>query len=121
MIAFVVIILTAAMFWGNVGTVRAQSGSMEWSGTVDDVVMVRIQNQKARSRTISGRTYNDDNFSFEGSAPRRNAIVKVDKRDGRGLVFVVQQPTRRNNFTTFVQIVDKKGGADRYQFLIYWD
>lgn len=121
MIAFAIIILAAAMFWGNVGTVRAQSGSMEWSGTVDDVVMIRIQNQKARSRIISGRAYNDDNFSFEGRSPRQNAIVKVDKRDGRGLVFVVQQPTRRNNFTTFVQIVDKKGGADRYQFLVYWD
>jgi hypothetical protein len=121
MISFVIIVLATAVFWGNLKTIHAQSGSMEWSGTVDDVVLIRIQNQNARSRTISGRTYNDENFSFDGRAPRRNTIVKVEKIEGRGLVFIVQQPTRSNKFTTFVQIVDKKGGPDQYRFTLYWD
>jgi hypothetical protein len=120
-ISFIIIALVIAVFWGNVKTIRAQSGSMEWSGTVDDVVLIRIQNQKARSRTISGRTYNDENFSFDGRAPRRNTTVKVEKIEGRGLVFIVQQPSRSNKFTTFVQIVDKKGGPDQYRFTVYWD
>ncbi len=121
MIAFAVAVFAATMFLGNVGTVRAQSSSMEWRGTVDDVVQIRIRNRNARSRAISGRAYNDDNFSFNGRAPRENANVSVDKRDGRGQVFIVQQPNRRNNFTTIVQIVDKKGGADRYRFTLSWN
>jgi hypothetical protein len=120
-VSFVIIVLTSSVFWGNVKTIRAQSGSMEWSGTVDDVVLIRIQNQKARSRTISGRTYNDESFSFEGRAPRRATTVNVEKIEGRGLVFIVQQPSRSNKFTTFVQIVDKKGGPDQYRFTLYWD
>jgi hypothetical protein len=120
-ISFVIIVLVTVVFLGNIKTIRAQSGSMEWSGTVDDVVLIRIQNQNARSRTVSGRTYNDENFSFDGRAPRRNAIAKVEKIDGRGLVFIVQQPSRSNRFTTFVQIVDKKGGPDQYRFTLYWD
>jgi len=86
---FAVAVFTAAVFIGNVGTARAQSGSMEWRGTVDDVVQIRIRNRNARSKTISGREYNDDNFSFNGRAPRQNANVSVDKRDGRGQIFIV--------------------------------
>ncbi len=50
-----------------------------------------------------------------------NVNVRVDKRDGRGRVFIVQQPNRRNNFTTIVQIVDSKGGADSYRFTLHWN
>ncbi len=121
MTAFAVTVFAAAVFFGNVETVRAQSGSMEWRGTVDDVVQIRIRNRNARSRTISGRQYNDDNFHFNGRAPRGNAGISVDKRDGRGRVYIVQQPNRRNNFTTIVQIVDKKGGPDRYRFTLNWN
>lgn len=121
MIPFAFVVLAVAVFLGSVRTIHAQSGSMEWSGTVDDVVLIRIQNQNARSRTISGRVYKDENFSFDGRAPRRNTTAKVEKVEGRGLVFIVQQPSRSNKFTTFVQIVDKKGGPDQYRFTLYWD
>ena len=121
LMTFAVSIFAAAVFFGNVETIRAQSGSMEWRGTVDDVVQIRIRNRNAQTRHVSGREYYDADFSFNGRAPRRNSNVRVDKRDGRGRVFIVQQPNRRNNFTTLVQIVDSKGGTDRYRFNLYWD
>ncbi len=121
MTAFAVAVFAAAVFFGNVGTARAQSGSMQWNGTVDDVVQIRIRNRNARSRAVSGRAYSDDNFTFNGRAPRQNANVSVDKRDGRGKIYIVQQPNRRNNFTTIVEIVDKKGGPDRYRFTLNWN
>lgn len=121
LITFGVIVFAAALFFGNVESVRAQSGSMEWRGTVDDVVQIRIRNRNAQTRHISGREYFDADFNFNGRAPRQNADVRVEKRDGRGRVLIVQQPNRRNNFTTIVQIVDSKGGPDRYRFTLYWD
>lgn len=121
MTVFAVAVFAAFVFFGNVEAVRAQNGSMQWSGTVDDVVQIRIRNRNARARTISGREYNDDNFNFDGRAPRENANVSVDKRAGRGKVYIVQQPSRRNNFTTIVEIVDKKGGPDRYRFTLNWN
>ena len=107
------------LFLTNVESVRAQS--MEWSGTVDDVIQIRIRNRSAQTRGVSGRTYYDANYDFNGRAPRRNATARVDKHDGRGRVFIIQQPSRRNNWTTIVQIVDSKGGTDRYRFSVYWD
>ncbi len=121
MLAFAAAVFAAVALCGNVETVRAQSGSMQWSGTVDDVVQIRIRNRNAQATTISGRAYNDEDYSFNGRAPRRNADVQVDKTRGRGRVFIVQQPNRRNNFTTIVQIVDSKGGADRYRFRLTWN
>jgi hypothetical protein len=119
MTAFAVAVFAAAVFFGNVKNVRAQS--MEWSGTVDDVVQIRIRNRNARAVTISGRAYNDDNFNFDGRAPRENANVSIDKKDGRGKIYIVEQPNRRNNFTTIVEIVDKKGGPDHYRFRLNWN
>lgn len=121
MAAFALAVFGAVVFFGNVEAVRAQSGSMEWRGTVDDVVQVRIRNRNADTNSISGRAYYDADYNFDGRPPRRNADVRVEKRDGRGRVFIIQQPSRRNNFTTIVQIVDSKGGADRYRFVLYWD
>ncbi len=119
--AFAVAVFAATIFYGNVGTAHAQRGSVDWSGTVDDVTQVVIRNRNARTRHISGRFYDDSNYNFNGRAPRNNVNVAVDKQDGRGRIFIVQQPNRRNNFTTIVQIVDSKGGADRYRFRLYWD
>lgn len=119
--AFAIAVFAAFAFLGNVGAARAQSGSMQWSGTVDDVVQIRIRNRNARSEAISGRAYNDDNFFFNGRAPRERANVSVDKKDGRGKIYIVQQPSRRNDFTTIVEIVDKKGGPDRYRFILNWN
>jgi hypothetical protein len=120
-IGFTIIILVITVFLGNVKTARAQIASMEWSGTVDDVVLIRIRNRNAQTRTISGRPYNDDDVIFDRRAPRRNANATVKKKSGRGQVFILQQPNSRNNYTTFVQIVDKKGGSDRYRFLLDWN
>ena len=120
-ITFAVIVLATSMLLANVETARAQIASMEWSGTVDDVVLIRIRNRNAQTRTISGRPYNDDDVIFDRRAPRRNANATVKKKSGRGQVFILQQPNSRNNYTTFVQIVDKKGGSDRYRFLLDWN
>ena len=119
---FVFAVFAAMFLIGNVENANAQrDGSMSWSGTVDDVVEIRIRNRNARTRTISGRTYNNDRADFDGRLNRNSENVRLDKQDGRGRVYIVQRPNRRNNWTTIVRIEDKKGGADRYRFNLYWD
>ncbi|MDQ2745782.1 MAG: hypothetical protein M3T96_00775 [Acidobacteriota bacterium] len=123
MFGFILTVFAAAVFYGAVGNVHAQrrGGSLEWSGTVDDTIQIRIRNNNARTRVLNGRDYNDDNYNFSGREPRRNTDIRIDKKDGRGRVAVIQQPNRNNNFTTIIQIRDPKGGADRYRFTAYWD
>jgi hypothetical protein len=42
------------------------------------------------------------------------------KKAGRGEIRVIQQPSRDNNFTAIVQILDDASGAREYQVEITW-
>jgi hypothetical protein len=106
---------------GSFQEARAQSGSMEWWGSVDDRVNVVIRGRNATTNTVSGQMTTDDRSRFNGRLPRDRSNVRVEKGDGRGNVFVLQQPNRRNNWTAIIRVVDNKGGRDRYRFTVYWD
>ncbi len=98
-----------------------QSGKIEWRGTVDDRVQLVIRGRNLRVRTVSGQRYGNGSTSFSSPLPsRRDFNVNVKKRDGRGNVYVVQQPNRRNNYTAIVQIEDLKGKSDNYRVEITW-
>ena len=121
-------VLAGVLFLGNFSSVSAQrGGGMTWRGTVDDHVQIVIRGRSARTNTLSGTRYNDARYDFDnrggnwGNNNNYNYRASVSKEDGRGKVWIVQQPNRRNNYTTIVQIDDTKGGADRYRFRLTWD
>lgn len=119
-ILFFTAFFVAIFFWGNIKNVNAQS--VVWRGTVDDTVELTIRRQRVNVRTLEGRTYRDGDYDFDGGGMNRNSDnVRVDKENGRGKVYVVQRPNRRNNYTTIVRIEDKKGGADRYRIRVTWN
>ena len=123
---FVFAILSGMVLFGSLQSAYAQrSGSLDWRGTIDDSVRLVIRGRNVRVRTLSGTTYNDSTYDFNGGGNwdrwNNNARVRVDKREGRGRVYVVEQPNRRNNFRTVIQIDDPKGGPDRYRIRVYWD
>ena len=124
-LGFFTVALVIVLFFGNLNAVKAQSGSMEWRGTVDDRVQVVIRGRSATVNTISGSSYNDDRSNFNGGGGRwvngSNYHASVNKQNGRGKVRIVQQPNRRNNYTTIVEVDDSKGGADRYRFRVTWN
>lgn len=120
-LTFAAAFFAAVFLFGSPENAFGQRDTMQWRGTVDDTVQIRIRNRRADTSSISGRPYNDARYNFDGSAPRGNAQARVEKEEGRGRVTVVQQPRRRNNYTTIIEIVDQKGGADRYKFNVYWE
>jgi hypothetical protein len=71
-------------------------------------------------RTISGRPTSGITFSFTSPLPRRAAAVRLEKKDGRGDVEIVQQPSQSNDFTAVIRIRDEKGGSDDYEFELIW-
>ncbi len=114
-----------AAAFGNGNGVEAknavQSWDMTWSGQVDDRVQIRVQNRNARVRVLSGQSVRGASSNFRSSLPRRNVNVRVNKRDGRGDVRVIEQPSSRNNYTALIEIYDDKGGSDNYRFELTWD
>lgn len=95
-------------------------GRVYWSGIVDDVVRLEIRGKDMNVRTVSGRSYGSGTYSFTSPMPRDNVTVNVDKKDGRGDVFVIEQPSRQNGWTAIVEIRDKDSGARNHRLEIYW-
>lgn len=105
---------------GWYGDDRARSG-LRWSGLVDDVVELRIQGRRLEVIERSGARTRDvrTDFGTQG-LPRRNAVVSLQRADGRGSVAIVQQPAVWNGFTAVVRIRDERGGAGRYDLDLTW-
>jgi hypothetical protein len=105
---------------GWYGNDRNRSG-LRWSGLVDDVVELRIQGRRVEVVERSGARTRDVRTDFGNQGlPRQNAVVTLQRADGRGSVAIVQQPAVWNGFTAVVRIRDERGGADRYDLNLTW-
>lgn len=93
---------------------------MSWSGSVDAIATVSIRGRTATARTVSGQNVSNVRYNFLYALPNRHVNVEVDKREGRGDVRVIQQPSRQNNYTAVIEIRDPRGGRDDYEFELYW-
>lgn len=96
------------------------TGTLTWSGRVDNRVNVIIQGNNVRNEDVTGSGFQPGSQYLNGVLPRRPATISVAKRAGRGNAFVLQQPTRANNYTAIVQISDDRSGADNYRLDISW-
>jgi len=96
------------------------NGRINWSGEVDGIADLIIQRDRVDVRNISGSPVRDDAFNVRDELPRRDVTVRANRRDGRGDVNVIQQPTNRNNYTAIVRINDPRAGSDRYFIEVNW-
>ncbi len=98
----------------------ARSGRMTWRGSVDDDVRIVIRGGQADVETIGGTPYYNATTNFSASLPRRRVTVSLQKRRGRGEMFIEQQPSRENDFAAVIRIRDSRGGASEYEFEVSW-
>lgn len=103
---------------GNTG--GTNNGRITWRGTVDSRVQIVIQGSSLEARELTGTSYGNGTFNFNGVLPNRQVNVRVNKISGRGDVRVIQQPNRNNGFTAIIEIIDTSGGARDYDLEIYW-
>ncbi len=96
-------------------------GLFEFRGRVDGVVVLRIRGDRGYAEVLSGAPVQVERFSFSQplpSVPLKE--IKVEKKDGRGEVTLLDQPSIANDNTAAVQVTDLKGGAGRYHFRLTW-
>ncbi len=104
-------------YYGNYGT----SGRMRWSGRVDDEVVIMIQGSRASIRTVTGDQVRNEDFSFDSPLPRQELKMNLKKVNGRGSVDLIEEPSRRNDYSAVVRIRDKKSGTGDYEFELSWE
>lgn len=101
----------------KMGTV---TGTVSWSGRVDDRTNIIIQGDQVTEQIVSGNGSFTTNKNINGVLPRVSSNISVSKLDGRGEATVIQQPNRDNNYTAIVQVSDTKRGAENYRLQINW-
>ncbi len=97
-----------------------QSGSVTWRGRVDQKANIIIYGADVQTEDVSGTGISGVDFRVTGSLARRPGTINVRKRNGRGTVTVLQNPSRENDYTAIVQVFDPNGGADNYEVEITW-
>jgi hypothetical protein len=100
---------------------NSNQGILHWSGNVDGELEIRIQNGRVSYRNLSGAQ--PTGIRADGgnlSMPRYDATVSVAEGSGRGSVYVVQQPSANNGYTTVVRVRDPQGGYGYYDFDLVW-
>lgn len=98
---------------------RAGRTVLEWSGYVDDGLEIWIRDGRVIHRTLSGKGERDVRADLSPSGlPRDDAELRVIARSGRGDVVVVQQPSRRNDYTAVIRIRDPQPSYGYYDFTL---
>jgi hypothetical protein len=99
------------------GRGRDDRVAFRWRGSVDGELEIRIRGERIDYRTISGRgTREVDAEVARNGIPRAVGELDVREWTARGDVFIVEQPSQRNGFTTVVRIRDPQPGYGFYDF-----
>jgi len=111
-------IVSAVLTGCSVSTTPSQ---VTWSGSVDDTATVYFQGGRSWVDNVTGKPVEDANATFHGDLPA-NALttVTLNKIAGRGQTNLIQQPTKDNNYTAAVRVVDLDPDRDHYQFTLKW-
>jgi hypothetical protein len=100
---------------------RRGTPALVWRGLVDDEVELRIQGDRVQYRTLSGASVRDARAMFtNGGIPRREVTVELLARQGRGSIWITEQPSARNAYTLVVRIRDQQAGAWLNEFELLW-
>jgi hypothetical protein len=93
--------------------------ALQWSGDVDDNLIIRLAQGGVTYRTVSGKDPRGVQASFAG-IPQGATQLTVNLTEGRGSVTVIQQPTAQNGYTASLRVLDPQGGYGHYAFTLNW-
>jgi hypothetical protein len=85
-------------------------------------VEVFIQGGRIRYQVLSGAPFRDSEVSFsEPMPPGPLRSLRLNKREGRGRVRILEQPSRQNGYTARLLIDDPKRSGARYHIILEWE
>jgi hypothetical protein len=101
---------------GNGGWGYGSGTALHWSGNVDNELEIRLQGRRFDERTLAGAQPTNQRASVVDGLPNRDVQLVVSQRQGRGTVYVAQQPSAYNGYTAVIRVRDPQGGYGYYDF-----
>jgi hypothetical protein len=93
--------------------------ALMWSGDVDDHLEILLQPGGVSYSTIRGAPPRRVQSAVTRVPPGASEL-DVDQTEGRGQVFIVQQPTAENGYTARIRVRDPQPGYGHYAFTVTW-
>ncbi len=123
------LLLPSAVFGQTLPATRSSNydagrrdGRFDLRVRVDGSVDFFIRGGEIRFQVRSGAPPRDEGSEYRQELPRGETLnLRLEQRDGRSPIRIVEEPSRRNNYTLILSIEDAEGGADRYHARITWD
>jgi hypothetical protein len=100
----------------------ASHGWLEFRVWVDGSVEAYVQGEHVRYQVLSGGPIRDPEIGFSEPLPAAALkSLRVQKKEGRGSVRLLEQPSAENGFTAKLRIDDPRGGPGQYHVALEWD
>ncbi len=93
----------------------------QWKGRVDGADDILIRGRSVRVDHLGAKPIQYQDHRFSAPLPARAVEVELHPIEGRGTVRLMEQPSKRNDYTVVVRIEDRRGGASDYEFEVVWD
>ncbi len=92
-----------------------------WQGQVDGTVILHLAGKRLAVQIQDGAPVERQKFHFSDALPQTQQSVRVEEREGRGYVHVIDQPNIENHYILAVAIEDRQPGSAFYSLALYWD
>ena len=97
-------------------------GRFDLRAYVDADAEFAIRGDEITWRAFNGGAPRDAGCEFRKAMPRGELFgLRLDQRDGRSRIQIVDTPSPRNGWALVLRISDHKGGDDRYHARITWE
>ena len=101
---------------------RRPDGRFDLRAIVDGDAEFAIRGNEIMWRAFNGDVPHDDGSEYRKEIPRAELYgLRLEQRDGRERIQVVEEPSPRNGWALVLRIQDHKGGADRYHARVTWE
>lgn len=98
---------------------RMRRIAMMWAGDVDGELEILVQPTGISYRTLRGASPRALQSAITQS-PFPNAMLEIERTEGRGQIEVTQQPGAENGYTARIRIRDPQPGFGHYAFNLLW-
>lgn len=92
-----------------------------WEGQVDGISILRARGNRIDLEDREGLPVQRQRHRFYERLPENRQNVRLEVREGRGQVRILEQPRLENNYTLAVSIEDRQGGSAFYSLAFYWE
>lgn len=92
-----------------------------WQGDVDGIDVLYLRDNVVDVKVQEGAPVANQRFQFYDRLPQTRQDLKLEIRQGRGYVHIIDQPRLENGYTAAISIEDRQQGTGFYSIAVYWD